>query len=666
MVNDTNDTSDTIRLVPVEFIDELESFRSYCRGERIDTSGYAILSFQPKVRAWCKSNAPELQCIDTLAFFDNTSHELALKKSHQLTTLIVEQLNFGILSPIRHTLVNAFIYYSRFYLNNYLRVLEVMKGIKKKYGTIGVEIYAVSPVSSSAQPPSGQGPHPFLIPRDQFLAPLVRDYCHVHDLSFTEIPAASGEPGSPGSPSSSAPFVPKLLRKLAHRMLRKKLQQRPETPLILLAALSYNLDRLYGDIVKRFPNTACVTAHRSGMTGKGYLKFCLKEMFPRLFGKDAPDPILTVPIDMLEPPSDHSHAVLLRTLKNAYREFRTRNMEVFIYENCSLLPVLDPKVEGDLLPYLVSLDRQARGQAILLEDLKPKLLVSPVSIDGYQAWAELCKREQIPSLVIPQKGLVAPNNRYAAIEERYIGRAQVTGDFQYAAAQTPWVRQYLKWSGYDGEILETGNLIFARLNGKTNHLVSNDFPAGKKIIVYAPSMKSRKSHRFYVLETLDELIDSIRDVIHAVSQLEDAHLVLRIHPGEPITRKEIETLITLPSNVSVSDKGTFEEVLASASLTLSFSSTSIQESLINHVPVLLYDKWKRYNHLEAPAIKDRIPGKISAAYYADAPKQLKPVLKWILDTHSNDDDNEEIFKNCRFPDECLEGFFEFVGKHLEG
>ena len=40
-----------------------------------------------------------------------------------------------------------------------------------------------------------------------------------------------------------------------------------------------------------------------------------------------------------------------------------------------------------------------------------------------------------------------------------------------------------------------------------------------------------------------------------------------------------------------------DKVLRKVDITLSFSSTVIEESLYSNVPVILFDRWKRYQHV---------------------------------------------------------------------
>ncbi|HLP59070.1 MAG TPA: hypothetical protein VK186_09580, partial [Candidatus Deferrimicrobium sp.] len=415
------------------------------------------------------------------------------------------------------------------------------------------------------------------------------------------------------------------------------------------------------------PGVLAVTDMNPPASARGYLKLCLKELKKQFTGggvqfHGSSDPLIAVPVRLFSPQADLDTEK--EKIKESYRKFAALHHGQFIYENCSFRDEFNRKVESDLLDSLAGLLDIAMAQGIFLEHLKPKLVISPVSTGEYQSWAEVSRSREIPALVIPQKTLVVPTNEIARIEERYIGRAQVTDTFANVAAQSPLVTKYLKWSGYKGNIIETGNLIFARLNGREKRKKRKD---GKKVIVWAPSMKTRKSRRFYVLETIDELLCAMEDVFEIVSRMEDVHLIFRIHPGDAITKKEIYTLLQVPDNVSVSDSGSFEDVLALADLLISFSSTAAQEALINHIPILLYDKWHRYNHLDAEEIRNGTLAQLSAVYYISEKKHLLPGIKWILAEQTMKKVSPDIFKEYAFWDDDVkfDNFINFVEKCIK-
>ena len=132
-----------------------------------------------------------------------------------------------------------------------------------------------------------------------------------------------------------------------------------------------------------------------------------------------------------------------------------------------------------------------------------------------------------------------------------------------------------------------------------------------------------------------------------------------------MTKDEIYSLLDVPANVSVSDSGAFEDVLALAHLLISFSSTAVQEALVNRIPVLLYDKWNRYNHLDADGVENPVPAKVASAYYINKKENLATSIPWILEEHTKKDVPGEIFGKYAFLNDHFKNFMDFVEKCLK-
>ncbi len=666
------------KLFIAEFAEELRGFLLYCGSRQMNPADFLVVALQPEVKVLCK--AKELDYIDTLEFFDTDSHEQVLKKSHELTTLIAGNLVMPGTAAEQKVLLDTFIFYSRFYINNYLWIIEILKGIKEKYTDENLEIFVFRrAVRGGVSDPQRDG---YLLKRDRYLDTLVEKYSrgeknrvkvrvieHARESTVEKIIPRDGR-------------VKKWLKNFARRLYQAKLKALSTHKTVFIAASSYNLDRVCREIREKFPQVRAVTHLPLPVTmpGRGYLKMCLKELKNKLMGPNAEASLTAVPVDLFNPKSSNDNPTELDRIKESYRDFAAQHYYRFTYEGCTFWEEFNRKVETDLLGTLAWIKEGAEGQKRFLEILKPGLVMSPVSTAEYQSWAEVSGRLGIPAVVIPQKTLVKPSNETAGIEEYYIGRAQVTDTFSHVAAQSPLVTRYLEWAGYKGNIIETGNLIFARLDKakrkEKRERFFKEINGNKKVIVWAPSMKTRKSRRFYVLESIDELLSAMEDVFQVVSRMEDVHLIFRIHPGEAITKDEIYALLEVPANVTVSDSGAFEDVLALADLVISFSSTAAQEALINYIPVLSYDKWNRYNHLEARptdgtygfsdgfletgVTKGSEPGKAAATYYINKKENLAPGIRWILEEHTKKEVPREIFRDYVFIEDKNRNFLEFV------
>jgi hypothetical protein len=650
-----------------EVAEELKGFLEYCCRKELNPSEFLVVSLQPEVKVLCKEKG--IEYVDTLPFFNNESHERVLKKSHALTTLIFETLSLDAEPSIKHVFIDTFIFYSRFYINNFLWIIEVMNGIQKAYKEID---FFVLKRDIKQEPMAGKA-NPFWIKRDLFVDSLVEKYGKAHRLKVNVINETTPLPSTREKKQGKSRKITNILEALPRKMFQLKLKKMSRFHPVFITVPSYNLDRVCRDIQSKFPGVPAVTALPGPLSARRLVKLFLDELLKRLTGKTVSKQLAAVPVPLFRPThrAGHVRETMCEKINESYQAFASEYHREFEYEGCSFWEEFNRKVETDLLDVTAGVFEAAEAQRAFLEYLKPKLVVSPVSTAEFQGWAEVSKSLGIPALVIPQKTLVVPSKEMARIEEYYIGRAQVTDAFDFAAAQSPLVTEYLKWSGYKGTIIETGNMIFARIDpGKRKEKRGAFFKSiganeNTRVIVWAPSMKTRRSRRFYVLESIDELTSAMEDVFDVVSRIKDVHLIFRIHPGDAITQDEIHALLPVPMNVSVSDSGTFEEVLAVADLLLSFSSTAVQEALVNYIPILLYDKWNRYNHLDANGVNHSTPTKISPAYYIYKKEDLSSTIQWILNEHAGKAFPPDIFKDYVFIEDNGPHFFDFVGQCLE-
>lgn len=648
------------RIFPAEFAGEVKKFLSWNQNNGKDVSNVLVIALQPEVKVLCQKEG--LPHVDTLPFFDNESHKRVLMKSHELTTLISENLAFDVERSIKKVLMDTLIFYARFYLNNFLWIIEVLKGIKEKSGNMEICLFR----RNVSKVPYAGNNDPFLSYRDRFVGPLAEKYCAAHRLPVNVIEGARRTASQKGE--GKGRFTELFWASILRMLYRKILVRLSREKTVFITAPSYNLDRLCKDIQTGFPEVFSITVLPESNSSARYLKSGFKDVLRLLGRKTANTHLVKIPVEIFNTRNATQKKRTLSDIEKAFGTFAREYHGAFSYENCSFWDEFETKVESGLLGYLAGLCGTAAGQKTFLEFLRPDILISAVSLGEYQSWAEASRSHDIPALVIPQKMIVAPSDRYAKIEEYYLGRAQVTDSFTNVASQSPLISEYLEWSNYGGTILETGNLIFSRIDpaekGKSQRTLLKENSLRTKTIVWAPSMKTRRSRRFYVLETLDELLDAMKDVFGIISEMKDVRLLFRIHPGRAITKDDIIALVPIPGNVSICEGGTFEDVLSTADLLLSFSSTSILESLMNRIPVLLYDKWKRYNHLDATKVENSVPREISSVYYIDDAKVLASSIPWILNAHCGEKNVSGLFDRYVTMKNGLDNFFDFVGNCL--
>jgi len=643
-----------------EFAIDVDCLILFCHQSGINISNYIIVALQPEVSIVCKKKG--IPYCDSLSFFNDDSHRRALRKSHQLTSLISEHLFEKGAEPSLRVYVDTFVFFSRFYINHFLWTLEVLRGLKENYSDFEICV----PQDCSQNNGSGSDYDPYLTERDRGTSSLAIKFCERNNLKIAvlENDAKTLRKKKENQVRKHKYVLDNFFKELYLRQFCKISRKRT----VFIPFPHYNLDRLCRDIQKRFADVLCVSGDMRSRTWAGYMKLYLMLLMRSFYRQENQEGLIRVPFSIFRNCDNRTDQMEWKQLKHHYGLFARKNQEEFIYENCSFWDEFNIKVEKDLLASLTALLCAFKYQKNFLANLKPNLMISCVSFGENQSWAEAANALGIPAIVVPQKMLVAPTDTSAQIEELYIGRAQVTESYRNVASQSPSMTEYLKWSGYQGCIHETGNLIFSRITSekkrKSRIVFFEKIGAEKKIIVWAPSMKTRRSRRFFVLETWEELLAAMEDVFDVISQMNEVHLLFRIHPGSKLTADDFMTLLPFPENVSVSEGGSFEDILATADVLLSYSSTCIQEALVNSIPVILYDRWKRYNHLNAHRINGTLPQKESQVYYIDEKDHLKSGINWILTLRDDKINRNDLFQEYVFDEKKVIRFYDFVEKCL--
>ena len=110
----------------------------------------------------------------------------------------------------------------------------------------------------------------------------------------------------------------------------------------------------------------------------------------------------------------------------------------------------------------------------------------------------------------------------------------------------------------------------------------------------------------------------------------------------------ISLLSPLPKNVIIENDKTFEDMLKKADLLVSYSSTTIEEALMNNVPVLLYGGNGRYCHIPTNKFEDDSEITKPLVYIEDH-KKLKLYFNKLDLNRNNFSIDDKEFSIYKFP-----------------
>tara|TARA_Y100000591_G_scaffold31473_1_gene23365 strand:+ start:1004 stop:2695 length:1692 start_codon:yes stop_codon:yes gene_type:complete len=272
----------------------------------------------------------------------------------------------------------------------------------------------------------------------------------------------------------------------------------------------------------------------------------------------------------------------------------------FHHKNEIILKFLRYRLSQEKNNFLNSLSK-AKALDELFTKLKIVSVFSNISRGEYGYYLEAASKNNITSISIPHGTLTENFNEYDKIYKNTIADAVMSTKAKYFAAQSKITEKFLKKNIGKSSFqkLKTGNLIFAE------NISSNSF--NKKKILFAVTVKNFQSLQYLGVEMFYEFLDNL-DFLNEFSETYNYEIIVKLHPT---AQNSILDLKQICPNLYFTNKK-IDNVLKDVFLTISYSSTVIEDSLYSYRPVILLDQWKRYQHCNAE--KD-ISKKNSAVYY---------------------------------------------------
>ena len=101
-------------------------------------------------------------------------------------------------------------------------------------------------------------------------------------------------------------------------------------------------------------------------------------------------------------------------------------------------------------------------------------------------------------------------------------------------------------------------------------------------------------------EISDEMLKGLTELTSGILDKLNLEMIIKFRAGPEFSLDSLNLLLSpLPANVIIDNERPFFDVLGEADLLISFSSTTIEEALVNEIPVLLYGGGGRYSHIPA-------------------------------------------------------------------
>ena len=311
--------------------------------------------------------------------------------------------------------------------------------------------------------------------------------------------------------------------------------------------------------------------------------------------------------------------ILFRILKIIFIEFNVHsskkrknilltNIE-FFYKKKNISKILNFRKEQEI-GNLIKLQNKSNAIDYLFDQLNIKLVLSNSTrgINGY--YLEKSKIKNIPSVCIAHGTLAPAFNQYDKIYKNIIAEAVTTNKSKYFAVQSKITKKFVESNSLNANAIETGNLIFSESKNRS-----------KKKILFAVTLKDFENFQFLGVEMYYEFLDNL-NLFNKLSKEHNLDFLVKPHPSE---NRCVDDLKKIFMNLEFTQKK-ISEVLKNVFVTINFSSTVIEDSLHSNIPVILFDRWKRYKHCNS---EENINKKNSAAYYVNNEKDLINCLSTV-------------------------------------
>lgn len=616
------------KAVLIEFIDEADCLISFCNQHRIDVNSILIVALSAKVQAYL--NKKNIRYSTTLEYFKNSSQESIIKKNEEILSCFRRNLSGSV------SLTEEFIFYIRFYIFHYLWIIEILNNLKQEGLGSMILIKSRSQVNES-----------LIINECERYVPLFcQKFCIGKQIEYNVI-ENTAKFSCNGVKTNK--FLQKIFGFLAEMNLNRV--SKSKSPAIVVHSLSYNFDKLFNQILSKHPDTICIVLGEKDVSPE--LLFAL---ILQLFNLSPKTNIVYMPVNIFTDKIPNQDA-FLTAINDSFNE------DIFHHHGISFKEELQEKVKVALIPYLEKLTNQKKIVDSIYEKTKPRLALSPIGIGLGRVIGESSLSHNIPSIFISHGSHKTPANEIEHIELFNLCKGFMLSEFSYAAISSPFAKRHfdyfkLHYPRMPAQPLITGNLIYSKLDNAKKSIINKK--EGEKIILHATTLKIRGGDRFYFLETNDEFFSAVNDLIEVVNKMDNVKLLVRLHPGFPLSEEEIRSLLKPSDKLMISLSGPFQDVLAVSDVLVSYSSTAIEEALLNFIPVVLYDKWNRYNHLGAPEFNDAIED--ACAYYATNKNDLKKSINRLL--QGGEIINKDCYYRYIYKDDFNPYFYDFISQLL--
>ncbi|MBI5888768.1 MAG: hypothetical protein HZB82_08685 [Deltaproteobacteria bacterium] len=633
-----------MKYVVIEFIDEYKAFIEFLGKGKGRLEDYVIVAIEPKLEAYLEANGVRYR--NTLNYFDTGSQKRILRATEKVMEYIERNFTFTDSGGLRSCYEKEFAHYVRLYMNHMFKMLEIFGGIRAEDS--GCELYACGGGSMTATA--------IMSDDERYLARLAAGFADAHNLSFTDFNGDASVSAAPvrGGYVNSANFVVKLLSRATLSLFTGK-------KTIFVPRMGH----VFKDMAKRLSAKDRRVVFVAIDYTEGFLYaavFNALSFFKSLTGRQ-PYRNYIVNVNFFRSAVSHDECERLTQCVDSIVE----RGGLFEYNGVDCRALIKMKVDAGLKAHLLRMLHSSHNLSYMFGRMKRWMVMSFSGLDAMAVAGELTRRLGERSLFVSHGAHPAPSDEYHEIELLRLCRSFMLSDYTHVALSSPVQEEHLRYfkRKYDwvGNIeLKTGPLVFADVMDmdKSESKIRLGIPPGNIVLTHATTTKARHGERYYFLETLDEFFASLSDIVRCVDERRGVSLIIRVHPGFRLNDEEIKALLPASAKFIIHRDGPFSEALSATDVLISYSSTAIDEALMNKIPVLLYDRWSRYNHFKTGVFEGSSSPDIFPVCYVNAREKLAGAVEYMLGKTMAVDKKDFDNGRFRYSEDYSENLFKFV------
>ena len=280
----------------------------------------------------------------------------------------------------------------------------------------------------------------------------------------------------------------------------------------------------------------------------------------------------------------------------------------------------------------------------IINYIKPKyVFVDQLRFNVATVLASICKTKKIDVILIPHGSISKPDSKYSEFVLPICARGLIYSKLAtYSVAQSKIAYEAIQYYDSNLKILKSKPLLFGKTNFNKEMNNKNKFT-----FLHASTPKSLSKWP-WIYENYNEYVQNLTDLIKFLKKRKNVELIIRFKEGPECDLKTLKKLINLDENsfIKISKNKKFFDDLEQSNCLISFSSTTIEETLFLNKLVLIYSRDKNYKHINYQFTKK------NDIHYANK-QNINDELDKILDKNNlknydilwNDDiQNEEDFK----------------------